>query len=139
LVFTQPASHVKLHCPSTHSTTIMKGGNGQAFPQEPQLKGSFMTSAHVLAPLESSHATKPSAQPPEQLPRPSQTWELSHRTPHWPQFMGSVMMFTHSPSHSIHPAIPEGQAQEPSWQKEGASQTVPQAPQFRLSVMVSVH
>ena len=94
-------------------------------PQPPQFKASQFVSTH--APLQNV---------PVQPQTPStQEYPSGHPYPHAPQLFGSRLRSVHAPLHQVF----VGQTQVPPWQTGvDHGQTMPQAPQFWLSLVRSL-
>ena len=96
------------------------------FPQCPQLVLSVFGFAHV-APHIMFGALHPHEPALHEIP-------LGQRTPHPPQFAGSLSVAMHVPPQKL---VPGGQPHEPARHTVPPAQLLPHAPQFALSVVAS--
>jgi hypothetical protein len=81
-----------------------------------------------------THAIVPAAHTPR---APGTEQEPAAATPHAPQFLGSVLVFTHEPEQYL---VPVGHVEmhDPEEQAEPAGHTCPHQPQLRLSLNRSI-
>jgi hypothetical protein len=91
LQLTWPVGHSTPHVPAVHASP-----DGQARPQEPQLRGSMSVSTH-----DPEQSDRPEGQPPPLQEPPEQTWPGSQSLPQDPQLAKSEASETQTPPHPV--------------------------------------
>jgi hypothetical protein len=133
-----PVEHAGPHAPPLHTSAPR-----QRVPQAPQLFASDERSTHALPPRPiPMHSVSPAEH--EQEP-PMQGAPVGHAFPQLPQFAFDVWTLTHAapppgpaPSHMVSP-VEQPMTHAPAEHIEPPGHRLPQPPQLRGSVCVSVH